>query len=200
MRSGPSAAIGVLPKPLPIIADRPEPKIASASPAAYWLVRKVSASTPNSIDEAAPPASAPARIASGIGNPASATPKASAAPISIMPSMPRLRTPDFSTTSSPSAASTSGVAAMMVPVKIADEQVHQRMPSDPADAVEDEEIGGQQEEQQDALEHPRQRRRQAERHLHGFAAEEKQRHQQPAEHDAEAFSRPMKATMMAAKP
>ena len=55
----------------------------------------------------------------------------------------------------------------------------------PPHPVEDEEVGGEQEEQQDALEDAGQRRGQAERHLHGFAAEEEQRHQQAGEHDAE---------------
>ncbi len=55
--------------------------------------------------------------------PTSATPvtevtaKPVTAPISIMPSTPRLRTPLFSTTSSPSAARSSGVAAPTMVMK-----------------------------------------------------------------------------------
>lgn len=48
----------------------------------------------------------------------------------------------------------------------------------------DEEVGSEQEEQEDALEDAGERRRQAEGHLDGFAAEEEERHQQPPEHDA----------------
>ncbi len=69
MSTGFRAITGVLPKPRPIKAETPVPKIASASPAAYWFVRNVSASTPKMSEASAPPMIA-ARMASGIGNPA----------------------------------------------------------------------------------------------------------------------------------
>ena len=43
-----------------------------------------------------------------------AAPKPATAPIAIMPSTPRLRTPERSTTSSPMAASSKGVEAVMM--------------------------------------------------------------------------------------
>ncbi len=46
------------------------------------------------------------------------TAKAVTAPISIMPSTPRLSTPDFSATSSPRAARSSGVAAPMMVIRM----------------------------------------------------------------------------------
>src|SRR4051794_18280874 len=102
-----------------------------------------------------------------------------------MPSMPRLRTPDFSTTSSPSGANIRGVAAMMVPVKMAMNRSIRLSPAQSegrsscrlqrmrvsggpyqANAIKNEEVGCEQEEQKDALEDARQRRGQAQRHLH----------------------------------
>ena len=52
---------------------------------------------------------------------AEVTAKPVTAPISIIPSTPRLRTPDFSTTSSPSAARSSGVAA---PTTVITTEIH----------------------------------------------------------------------------
>ena len=48
-----------------------------------------------------------------------ATPNPQAAPTAIMPSSPRLSTPARSTTSSPSAAISSGVAAVMTVMRTA---------------------------------------------------------------------------------
>ena len=82
----------------------------SASPVATWLAASVRVSTPK-MKAMAMPASAPTRTPSTPEPVETATAKAEIAPRIIMPSTPRLRTPDFSTTSSPRAAKSSGVAA-----------------------------------------------------------------------------------------
>ena len=74
------------------------------------------------------------------------------------------------------------------------------LPPLPAQAVVDEDVGAEQEEQQHALEHHRDRRRQVEILLGLLPAEVEQRHEQAAEEIPTGLRRPMKATMMAAKP
>src|ERR1700722_20412803 len=73
----------------------------------------------------------------------------------IMPSRPRLSTPDRSVTSSPAAANNSGVEAAipdsMMASNISMGGLSQR--ADEADAVDDHGVAGQHVEQQDALEH-----------------------------------------------
>ena len=108
------AAVGLA----PISADRPRPKIVSARPVATWLASSVSVRTPKSsaIDGA--------RRASRPPAPAATLPVAMwrrsrrRRRSIIMPSTPRLRTPDFSTTSSPMAAKSSGVAAIMALIRM----------------------------------------------------------------------------------
>ena len=94
----------------------------------------------------------------------------------IMPSTPRLRTPERSTTSSPAAASKSGVDAAMIEennrLKHGSHAAFRGVQQ--ADPIDDEGIAGQHVEQQNALEHLGE----IERHLHGdlcaFAADEGQ--------------------------
>ena len=84
-----------------------------ARPVATWLDCRPSTRIPKIADIPAP-AMMPARI------PRNALPvwctvaNATTAPTSIIPSTPRLSTPDFSVTISPMAANRSGVAAVMI--------------------------------------------------------------------------------------
>ena len=80
----------------------------SASPVATWFELSSKTRTAKSMEESAPPAAAPRMPSHGL-KVETVTPKPQMAPISIMPSTPRLSTPAFSTTSSPSAASRIGV-------------------------------------------------------------------------------------------
>src|SRR6185312_15739470 len=83
----------------------------------------------------------------------------------IMPSTPRLSTPERSTTSSPAAASRSGVEAAITDSVMAS-SMPMRGPSrrgDQPDAVKDQRVAGEHVEQQDALEHLGE----IERHLEG---------------------------------
>src|SRR6476659_9661004 len=91
-------------------ADRPTPNSDSARPVATWLARSVRATTAKITDSAAA-ANAPAATPSHGEWVCAATMNDAIAPTSIIPSTPRFSTPDFSTTSSPSAAYTSGVPA-----------------------------------------------------------------------------------------
>src|SRR5208283_3378678 len=149
--------------PAPISPDRPIPKMVSARPAATWLTASPSVSAakiaampaPASVPQIAPMKTEPVKKAAA---------KPHAAPMIIMPSMPRLSTPARSTTSSPAAASNSGVDAAITETMMASSNPignpgarrHQ------TNAVEDQGIAGEHVEQQDALEHLGK----IERHLH----------------------------------
>src|SRR3954451_13837748 len=79
--------------------------------------------------------------------------KPQAAPTIIMPSTPRFRTPARSTTSSPDAASSSGVeAAITVSRTASTNSMDDLRRKDEAEAVENERVAGEHVEQQDALE------------------------------------------------
>ena len=95
---------------LPMNVDRPVPKIVSARPDTIWLARSVTHKKAW-IDENSAPATLPPISASHSEPDASPIWNAITAPISIMPSTPRLSTPDFSASSSPSAARAIGTAA-----------------------------------------------------------------------------------------
>ncbi len=101
----------------PIMPERPSPSSVSARPVATWLVTSVSVRKPNSSENSAPTmmaASTPSQ-----GEPVvRATPKPVTAPMTIMPSTPRLSTPERSTTSSPIAAISSGVAAVAMVMRM----------------------------------------------------------------------------------
>src|SRR4029079_8486840 len=106
---------------------------------------------------------------------AKATAKPVTAPTTIIPSTPRLSTPERSTTSSPSAARSSGVDAVMM-VRMTFSSIlfsrHSRSlrRRHEADAVKDQGVAGENKEQQDALEYPRHLVGDAERNLRRFAA------------------------------
>src|SRR5215213_2004754 len=116
--------------------------------------------------------------------------------MSIMPSTPRLRTPDRSTTSSPSAVSISGVeAVMMVRMRacsmsiISLRRCHAgwRGPRREAQAVEDEGVAGENEEQENALEDPRYLLRHAQSDLGRLAAHIAQRQYQTGDDHAQGI-------------
>src|ERR1700677_4091029 len=100
--------------------------------------------------------------------------------------MPRLSTPDRSTTSSPDDASSSGVAAEMTERIIASSSsmggLSQR--TDIADAVDDQRIAGQHIEQQDALEHLGEVERHFQGDLRALPADEGQRQEQAGDQNA----------------
>lgn len=89
-----------------------------------------------------------------------ATAKPVMAPITIMPSTPRFKTPDRSTTSSPMAAISSGVAAVAMVMRIDSSILFDPLEcrglsgavSYQSDAIMDEHVTGENEEQQHALE------------------------------------------------
>src|SRR5512138_1953996 len=150
-------------KPAPTSEESPRPKMVSARPVATWFAASVRVSTPKT-KASAMPAPAPARMPRTPEPVLTATAKAATAPTIIMPSTPRFSTPDFSTTSSPSAAKSSGVAALMTVSRMGASISRpmallrrlragggrQRAPAQP---VAHQEVGGQEEEQQQALEH-----------------------------------------------
>src|SRR5437868_5767897 len=103
-----------------------------------------------------------------------------------MPSTPRLSTPARSTTSSPEAASISGVEAVMTVSKTAsmnsmdDLRGEQR-----ADAIEDQGIAGEHIEQQNALKNLGEVERHFQRDLRALAADEGERQEQRRDQDAD---------------
>src|ERR1700749_1322555 len=84
-----------------------------------------------------------------------APPKPQAAPTIIMPSTPRLSTPERPVTSSPAAAIRSGVDAASTDRMMASSSStgHLSRRKDQAEAIEDQGIAGEHVEQQDALKH-----------------------------------------------
>jgi hypothetical protein len=97
-------------KRAPIRPDNPMPRMVSARPVATWLTASPSVISAKISDSSVPaimPHSAPTTIEPDIQAP----PKPQAAPTIIMPSTPRFSTPARSVTSSPVAASSSGVEA-----------------------------------------------------------------------------------------
>src|ERR1700723_2391523 len=112
-----------------------------------------------------------------------------------MPSTPRLRTPDFSVTSSPTPANISGIAAVTALEVSAlacwisirpgrGKSVGLRCNGTAAHAGIHKQVSAQQAEQQQPLEHAGERLRQLHRGLHRFAAEVQQRHQETRQYDA----------------
>src|SRR5579871_624559 len=105
----------------------------------------------------------------------------------IMPSTPRLSTPERSTTSSPAAASNSGVEAA-----ITDSVMASSMPmggplrgGDEADAMDDQRVAGEHVEQQDALTHLGEVERHMKRDLRALPADEGEREKEPRDQDAD---------------
>src|ERR1700754_2474229 len=110
-----------------------------------------------------------------------APPKPQAAPTIIMPSTPRLRTPDRSVTSSPVAASRSGVEAASTDRMMASSSStgHLSRRKDQAEAVKDQGIAGEYVEQKDALKHFGDVQRDFHCDLGLLAADECQREKKP---------------------
>src|ERR1700745_848759 len=147
---------GVMPsptKPAPINPGRPTPRMVSANPVATWLT-----ASPNVINAKISDIKMPATIpqsAPMLMEPVSqAPPKPQAAPTIIMPSTPRLSTPERSVTSSPVAAIRSGVEAASTDRMMASTSStgHLTVREDELEAVENEGVAGEHVEQQNALE------------------------------------------------
>src|SRR3954454_7245977 len=99
--------------------------------------------------------------------------KPQAAPTIIIPSTPRFRTPARSTTSSPAAASRSGVdAAITVSRTASTNSMNDLRREHEAKAVEDQRVAGEHVEQQDALNHFCKIKRHFERDLPALPADE----------------------------
>src|SRR6185312_4608585 len=112
----------------------------------------------------------------------------------IMPSTPRLRTPERSTTNSPDAASSSGVEAAITDRMMASSSSMRGLPdgAQQADAVDDERIAGQHVEQQDALEHLGEVERHLHRDLRVLAADEGERKKETGDQNADRIEPPQK--------
>ena len=109
---------GIPTKFFPIIADIPIPKIVNASPVATWFVRSDCVSTPKIIEiirpESIEPITAKNKLSVITIN---ANPEI--APMIIIPSTPRFKTPDLSVINSPDAASINGTDdAIIAPINI----------------------------------------------------------------------------------
>src|SRR5207237_7878856 len=136
-------------KPAPIRPESPTPRMVNARPVATWLTASTSVIIAKIRDIDVPamtPHSAPRRT-----EPVSqAPPKPQAAPTIIMPSTPRLSTPERSLTSSPVAAMSSGVDAASTARMMASTSStgHLTVREDQLEAVEDEGIASQYVEQQ----------------------------------------------------
>src|SRR6476619_4727198 len=124
----------------------------SANPDATWFAASPNVTAANTADNATParmPHNAPTAIDPVTYAPA----KPQAAPTIIMPSTPRFKTPARSTTSSPEAASNSGVeAAITVSRTASTNSMGDLGREDEAEAVENEGVAGEHVEQQDPLE------------------------------------------------
>src|SRR5579863_9188809 len=100
--------------------------------------------------------------------------KPTIAPTSIMPSTPKLSTPDFSVTSSPSAANSIGVEARTVVRRMAVSIFMRALSRDrmaAAHPIADQDFASQQEEQQHPLEHAGHGDRQVHRYLSRLPAD-----------------------------
>src|SRR6516165_531576 len=112
----------------------------------------------------------------------------------IMPSTPRLRTPERSTTNSPEAASKSGVEAAITERMMASSSNMHGLSdgAQHADAVDDERIAGQHVEQQDALEHLGEVERHLHRDLRALATDEGERKKKTGDQDTDRIEPPQK--------
>src|SRR5215468_4658064 len=156
------------------------------------------------------PATTAASSAQAILPVASSAAKAANAPITIMPSTPRLSTPARSATSSPVAASTSGVAAISTLTRMLltrskvvslgcwrrcdGDRARRRLPvpafgrgarGPPARPIVDRDVGRQHEKQQHALERADAGAGKAHADLRHLAADAGERQQQAGGHNAE---------------
>src|SRR5579875_2034853 len=158
----------------------------SASPVATWLAAKprvmranaAASATPAPIPATAPTSELPERMAAA---------KPQEAPMIIMPSTPRLSTPERSTTSSPTAASSSGVEAVITVSRIASSS----MAGDPAaraeetDAIGRQHVAGEDIEEQHPFQHIGEIERHAQADLRRLAAEIGERQDQPGKDNAD---------------
>src|ERR1700733_4325015 len=105
----------------------------------------------------------------------------------IIPSTPRLRTPERSTTNSADAAKRSGVDAAITDRMMASSSSMHGLSNGAyeTDAVDDQRVAGEHVEQQDALEHLGEVERDLHRDLRALAADEGQRQEQPSDQDAD---------------
>src|SRR5215471_9343930 len=112
----------------------------------------------------------------------------------IMPSTPRLRTPERSTTSSPDAASNSGVEAATTDRMMASSSGMHGLPdgAQHTDAVDDERIAGQHVEQQNALEHLGEVERHLHRDLRALPADEGKRKKKAGDQNTDRIEPPQK--------
>src|SRR5581483_12267441 len=102
-----------------------------------------------------------------------------------------LSTPARSTTSSPEAASSSGVEAVMIVMMTAStNSMGDLRRKDEAEAIENERVAGEHIEQQDALEHLGQIERHLERDLRGLTADEGEGEEQRRDQDADRMQPP----------
>src|SRR5215210_2782535 len=103
-----------------------------------------------------------------------------------MPSTPRFRTPARSTTSSPEAASSSGVEAVITVSRTASmNSMDDLRREQHTEAVEDQRVAGEYVEQQDALEHLGEIERHFQRNLRALPADEGEREEQRRDQDAD---------------
>src|SRR3954447_2591292 len=172
-------------KPAPISSERPSPRMVSARPDATWLAASHSVMKANRLA-----ITMPAAIAANTPTKALSAAKPAAnpvtAPMIIMPSTPRLSTPERSATSSPIAAIRNGVdEAMMVRMMSCVSSMSRRpsrrnrrsqavvlgLAPHQAEAVEDQGIAGEHVEQQQALDHLGDADRHFQRDLRRLAAE-----------------------------
>src|SRR5947209_188123 len=139
-------------KPAPIRPDRPTPRMVSAKPDATWLTASPSAISAK-ISDISVPATMPNRAPMKIEPVSQAPPKPQAAPTIIMPSTPRLSTPERSVTSSPVAAISSGVDAASTARMMASMSStgHLSVRENQFESVQNEGIAGEHVEQQNAL-------------------------------------------------
>src|SRR5437868_10174757 len=103
-----------------------------------------------------------------------------------MPSTPRFRTPARSTTSSPEAASSSGVEAVITVSRTASMNSMDDLRGEKdTEAVEDQRVAGEHVEQQNALEHLGEVERNFQRNLRALAADEGEREEQRRDQDTD---------------
>src|SRR3954465_4316735 len=136
----------------PIRPERPMPRMVSARPVATWLTASPSVISAK-ISDIATPATMPHNAPIMIEPVSQAPPKPQAAPTIIMPSTPRLSTPERSVTSSPVAAISSGVDAASTARMMASMSStgHLSVGEDQFEAVQNEGMAGDNVEQQNAL-------------------------------------------------
>src|SRR5246127_4062152 len=167
-------------KPAPIRPDNPTPRMVSARPVATWLTARPSVISAK-ISDINVPAMIPHSAPTMIEPESHAPPKPQAAPTIIMPSTPRLRTPERSVTSSPVAARRSGVDAASTDRMMASRSSTLHLPrcGNEPEAVEDQGIAGEHVEQQDALEDLGDIKRNFHCNLSLLAADESEREEKP---------------------